>query len=265
MRHRLARIVPLYWVTTTIWLLLGQTFDLRSLVGSYLFIPFMLGDSVHPLYGVGWTLNFEMFFYAVFAPCLFLLKPRALTVLAGVLGSVVVLGRLMAPQAALIIWTDPLILEFLAGALIAVLYRSGVMLPNPLRLAMIVAAIVVICHYRMPEIGGHRWIRWGIPAAFIVAAAVLGSQRWVDGTLGDIARTLGDASYSLYLLHMLVLSGALALMHRLEPVYAPLVLMLGWLSAVALSLVTYRYFERPITNFLKRPARPATMPAAAQI
>jgi peptidoglycan/LPS O-acetylase OafA/YrhL len=75
--RRLARIVPLYWATTTIILvyLILQYHDLTavnftpaSVLASYLFIPVPQTDGfMAPVHGVGWTLNYEMFFYACFS------------------------------------------------------------------------------------------------------------------------------------------------------------------------------------------------------
>ncbi len=267
MRHRLARIVPLYWVATTVWLMMGTPFDLSSVVSSYLFIPCRNpGGAINPVYGVGWTLNFEMLFYVTFAGCLLFRKAWAVALLAGMLLGAVALGRARAmPYAPLALWTNPLVLEFLAGAGIALLFKRGTILPTWARITMILAAVGAIAFYGdpvtspFPEIGEWRWIQWGIPAAAIVAASVLGSQRWLEGRLGGVARPLGDASYSLYLLHILVLH------FFVPPAFAnaqPLYLVAGFMTSVALSLVTYRYFERPLTNMLKRPAR-ATMPLSA--
>ena len=75
--RRIARIVPIYWAVTTLYLAVALAVpDLlnRELLGwplvvaSYLFIPMARPDGlVQPLYGLGWTLNYEMFFYALFA------------------------------------------------------------------------------------------------------------------------------------------------------------------------------------------------------
>src|ERR1700730_16181483 len=66
--RRVARIVPPYWAVMVIAIpLMALPSDWRSLLGSYLFIPYRApGDNIVPVYGVGWTLNFEMFFYALF-------------------------------------------------------------------------------------------------------------------------------------------------------------------------------------------------------
>jgi exopolysaccharide production protein ExoZ len=82
--RRLARIVPLYWIMTSaiLFYLLREYGSLArvnltplSVVSSYLFIPFLQTDgAMLPVHGVGWTLNYEMFFYAWF--CLALLFAR---------------------------------------------------------------------------------------------------------------------------------------------------------------------------------------------
>lgn len=252
-RNRLARIVPIYWLTTTIAIcLMREHFDLRSLFGSYFFIPLGNGNgSVNPLYGVGWTLNFEMYFYSVFALCLFFRRGIALALLVGALLSAVVFGRTLAPQSApLLVWTDPIIVEFLFGALIAVLYRRAAMLPNSVRLVMFAAAIITIWQFHAAELPSHyRWAQWGIPAAMIVAACVLGTQRWTESRLGFAAKNLGDASYSLYLLHGVVLVLAATVAYRFHA--ALIFLLLGYFAVVVLSLLSYRYFERPLTDVLK--------------
>lgn len=257
-RHRLARIVPLYWAATTAlitWFILTRKpFDLHSLVESYIFIPFMQPNgSLLPFYALGWTLNFEMFFYAVFAICLVFRRTKALALLAAFLLTAAVIGHeFWMPHTALIVWTDPLILEFLFGALIALLYRNAVMLPNLVRMATVAAACVVIWQFHAPTLPSHyRWAEWGIPAALIVAAAVLGTNGWTTGPIGVATRRLGDASYSLYLLHFFVLVFAVHVSKHLNVTFP--VFVFGYLFAVSVSLLSYRYFERPLTDLIKKP------------
>ena len=75
--HRIARIVPLYWATMMVylavllltpWLLNSEYLAPHFVIASFLFIPAARPDGlVQPLYSLGWTLNYEMFFYALFA------------------------------------------------------------------------------------------------------------------------------------------------------------------------------------------------------
>jgi exopolysaccharide production protein ExoZ len=85
--RRLHRIVPLYWVITSFSvaimlvapkLVQVSRFDMHHVVASYLFIP-ALHPTLKMLWPVvtpGWTINYEMFFYAIFAGCM-LVKGRA--------------------------------------------------------------------------------------------------------------------------------------------------------------------------------------------
>src|SRR5262249_55839896 len=79
LQRRIIRIVPLYWAATffTAGLLLiapglfrDNVVTLKHFLLSLFFIPHVSPDSAHdlsPLIKIGWTLNFEMFFYVVFA------------------------------------------------------------------------------------------------------------------------------------------------------------------------------------------------------
>ena len=82
--RRLARIVPLYWLLTGIFVFIlfagrhhsSSWLSASEVVTSLLFIPHSLPNgAVAPVYGLGWTLNYEMMFYVVFSAVLFL-RPR---------------------------------------------------------------------------------------------------------------------------------------------------------------------------------------------
>ena len=82
MLRRIIRIVPLYWLYTSVMLVLvllpftlkNQVFSGWYTVASYLFIPVLNPASGLdlPLLAPGWTLSYEMYFYLIFA----LLLPR---------------------------------------------------------------------------------------------------------------------------------------------------------------------------------------------
>lgn len=69
-KKRFIRVAPLYWLFTLIMILLLITFpnnyyskvDLKSIVYSFLFIPFIPTNfQSSPILPVGWTLNYEIF------------------------------------------------------------------------------------------------------------------------------------------------------------------------------------------------------------
>jgi exopolysaccharide production protein ExoZ len=71
-QHRIARIVPLYWLLTTIKLIfvflfadlaLRSNLDLGYVVRSYLFFPLVNGAGhFRPSLPVGWTLTYKFLF-----------------------------------------------------------------------------------------------------------------------------------------------------------------------------------------------------------
>lgn len=75
LKRRFIRVVPMYWLVLALVVgmrmahghLVSQYFIPNTLL-SFLFVPSEIADgAIFPPIVVGWTLNFEMFFYAVFA------------------------------------------------------------------------------------------------------------------------------------------------------------------------------------------------------
>jgi peptidoglycan/LPS O-acetylase OafA/YrhL len=212
LRRRLTRIVPLYWIMTTAFVAVlclnraeihGDIGGPEFLAASYLFIPWKRPDGVmQPAFGLGWTLNYEMFFYAVFAPFLLLARPYAVAGLALLFGALVVFRADFAmPQ--LVFWSDPIILEFVFGMIIALLAARSVTLPLALRAGLIGGAIVAF-HYNA---AGHglRPVIYGLPAACLVACAVLTPAEKTFSMPERFLIRLGDASYGMYLVHPFVM------------------------------------------------------------
>jgi exopolysaccharide production protein ExoZ len=261
LKRRLSRIVPLYWATTplAIWLMTLPV-DWNSLVGSYFFIPYRLPNgNMAPLNGVGWTLNFEMFFYSLFALSLFWRRKVAVSVLCAVLVSIIALGRWFQPSAAPFqFWSDPIILEFGAGMLIALGYRRKICLPSALRWCLLPAALIVIGvtpGQHMP-FSAYRFLIWGVPAAVLVASVVLSRPRDLPDRHAAVIKLLGDASYALYLIHPLV--GAIVLIswsRGLNRAPMIIVLLLALVFAQAVAIGVFKLFERPTTRALINIAR----------
>ena len=73
LKRRLARIVPLYWAMTTLFLLVGLAVpavlnsgvpNFQQILGSYLFWPVVSTQGmVQPVYSLGWTLNYDCLLY----------------------------------------------------------------------------------------------------------------------------------------------------------------------------------------------------------
>lgn len=251
--YRLFRIVPAYWLYTVLMALLvvfarpllpDQTVDWSHLLLSLLFIPTENpgGYGIYPTLNVGWTLNYEMLFYVLFAwALLFRLQVRLLVVAA----------LLFAVCQA---WTgfgwvsefyrSDIVYEFLLGIGLGMLYRSGWIGPALwLPLLGIGAALLAIYHLA-PE---PRLLNWGVPSAVLVMAS-MALERYVERN--RLLKLLGDCSYSVYLMHVLVLSagGYLARRYGINPylmfVVCALAIAIGsWLS--------YEWVEKRSYQWLK--------------
>ncbi|WP_433969684.1 acyltransferase family protein [Tunturiibacter gelidiferens] len=144
LERRLIRIFPLYWLVSLVYLLKvtivrwyprfagsGQHVQtpLGYILSSFLLIPYRdsIGN-IQPLLNVGWTLSFEMFFYFLFASAL-AFRIRVAYFLTPIMSILVVAGTLRgAHWPAILVLTDPILLEFLAGLLLGQLVIQGIRL-----------------------------------------------------------------------------------------------------------------------------------------
>lgn len=267
MRRRVIRIVPLYWTVTTVAfaaLLIAPGLmtktpsgDHAYIVSSYLFWPYLRIDGeIRPLAAMGWTLNLEMLFYVVFAGCLIFRRGTATIALFGTLGLLVavrVAGLL--PGTALNFWGDPIVLDFLVGAAIGIAFNNGWRISGLAALVLGAAGFTLTFLCWIPE-GEQselpRRLAEGAPAVMIFVAAALGPQIDDKWKLWRGALAIGDASYSLYLWNPFVMMLLYILWRKSPLAVLPLwtFIPVGIAISIACALVSYRYFERPITRWL---------------
>lgn len=266
--RRVARIVPMYWLATSVILayLLAQYGSIAAatngaswdyVAASYLFIPAVRPA---PLLTVGWTLNYEMFFYLVFGLLVMCSQRVAVLSVAALFVALAGIGLAFGPVAQpLGFYLNPIILEFALGALIALAYRAGVRLPLWLARTLIAVALAVLAWswshgHAFPPQAWARLAFWGVPAAMIVAGMVLSRAPIFATPFWRAMAFLGDASYSLYLFHTLTIPLPRILLGRfIDAASAP------WLYAIAMliaatvpAILIYLFVERPLTARLQR-------------
>ncbi|HVA13795.1 MAG TPA: acyltransferase [Stellaceae bacterium] len=274
--RRAARIVPLYWLVTLAVagtaLALPPLFpNLRPTLGhvgkSLLFYPHADPSGlIAPLIVPGWTLNYEVFFYAVFAISLSMAVRIRAFALTAVLGFFVLSGH-WAPSSdpAWSTYTSPLLLEFLSGVWLGKAWTDG-LLPRPIvgfsSLAVGVASMVVVTAAGI-DIEPVRLLAWGVPAFLIVAGAV--SLDW-RGLVPDwpILKFLGDASYSIYLVHGLAISFCARVLAMIGMSAAPVILLVSVIGGLAVGSGCYQFVERPLMRFFHR-ARPKHVAVATPV
>lgn len=284
--RRAVRVVPLYWLLTLFVFAggliapglagAGGVPGFADLIRSLTFVPYWNdAGAMLPVLFMGWTLNYEVFFYFVFALALPIPQSRLrLLAISLVLIVLVLAGRLLHPTSApLVTYTDPLLLEFVAGMWLSQLYIAQLDVGMPERAnfpALSLSALVTLATgfaviLFKDELWPHapRILAWGAPAVLIVGSALVLDRLSLKLTSQPLM-LLGDASYSLYLTHPLVIK-AVALAYRRLDIASSGVHLVMTLAACALCIVVavlvHLFIERPLMNALRRLMLPQPAPS----
>jgi len=256
---RITRIVPLYWLVTTLkvallfltaGLALHSTFTPVTAIRSYLFLPAKnLDGKLEPLVGVGWTLNFEMMFYFLFTLALFFRK-NVFTFIGVVLALLAAGSFLRQPSwSPAAFYLNSIVLEFYLGMLLARVCMNKTYIPRRAVYVLLPIGFVLLL---LPPFEWHvlpKVIVSGLPAALIV---------WCVASLEDIERFtprfilyLGDASYSIYLIHPFVCPFPPTLLHRLHINLPWLAVFLSVVLGIAVGCLLHEFVEKPVTKRLQ--------------
>jgi exopolysaccharide production protein ExoZ len=244
MWRRVTRIAPLYWIATLIMAVL-QSSSVSDTVLSLLFWPY--GDAIGGLWPVvvqGWTLNFEMFFYLLFAATLIVPRRVQLLALTAVLCSLSAIGVAFQPQQV-VLWTytNPLFMEFLAGVWLSEIVQRGKIPGVKIALAMLFIGLLgflISLRGRPPEV--WRFILWGGPSLLVVYGAISIELRRSLPSIKSL-KLLGDASYSIYLFHPFVVTIVASPLAKIPAVISVAAVVC---AGAAIGLVVYYTLERPL-------------------
>jgi exopolysaccharide production protein ExoZ len=260
MKNRVIRIVPLYWLVTLFVLAMAlfapqllhtTVFDPVHTTASFLFLPARhpVTKDFWPLLVPGWTLNMEMLFYLLFALSIAWSggsAPRRLAWLSALLCSVLLVAFALKSRIDVMnFYANPIILEFLAGAFLGVLYLSGKMRVSRLWFGAIVVGFLLLWR-------GGAILPTGVPFVGTAASMIVAGALFAPPVRIKFLETVGDASYSLYLTHVIMLSAVAALwIHQpvLKGAFLFSTVSLG--AAIALAHVCYRFVELPLGNRLR--------------
>jgi len=228
LKKRILRIVPIYWLLTTLAVAAmfamphfmvthDSEISFSWIASSYLFLPLASrGSTISPIIGVGWTLDYEMFFYLVFACALLLPLRRGLFIIGALFVSAVGIGTILNPSGPLArFFSDWLLLDFLMGVGIGWWAVADGDMPAALRISLILlslACLAMTSIWPPPEHGPLRSLVWGVPAALLVLGIC--STDLPKSKLLHVGVILGDASYSIYLFQFFALPAAAFLMRK---------------------------------------------------
>jgi hypothetical protein len=258
---------PMYWAATTIFLIYvlpntaasPQRQRRREPISSsrsYLFIPTRPDGWAIPLLAVGWTLNYEMFFYALFGLLIALPRRTVVMVIAALFCALIAI-RLLGPAAAQslpeLVQSDHRRVRVrdadrarlsrrrthsgLGGTHARCRRHCGVRLVvEPGR----ISSVRTRCCACSP--GAFRRSRSSARSRY-PRQPVAANLFW------RVCGFLGDASYSLYLVHTLALGVPVIVLGRfVDPASAPwLYLALIVLATVIPPLIVYVYVEKAVS------------------
>ena len=265
---RLIRIFPIYWVATALFVVLSPhraEYTASDIVFSFLLVPHLIASvgTMHPLVGQGWTLQYEMLFYALFTVGLFFSRTRGpwaimamLVALVAYGASVMPLADLTDPVTLVAYWSRPIILLFAVGIGIGLLEkrlrgRLAIPYPFPIMLAIFAVWFAYSLMSEEPAVEQLRFplvlVVW-LLCATCVFASVFG--RSGEGVLEQAAEAFGDASYSVYLFHTFILSALLRL--HVQDRSPTLFVAAALVGANVFGLLMYRFVEKPILRTLRR-------------
>lgn len=286
---RIRRIYPIYWVYTLIVLainvLLVKAFsrplvtwtamDPGTIIQSLSLWPTDMSAGAMPVIPVAWTLSYEMLFYAIFGITL-LVRPQlsALVVvlwLALIFGSMA--GVIKTGSPVLTVAANPMNLEFMLGCFAGYLVRkSGDSWSRPVIVAVLATGVMFLAlawvnaHSNYALLGKSDAIQFGMAFFLIVLGlALLERYRTKDpGALKRMAVYVGDASYSIYLTHFILIVALIPLFKRNAAAGS------AWdFAAVALissiaGCIAYSAIEKPLLKRIPRGwsagAREITLP-----
>jgi exopolysaccharide production protein ExoZ len=252
--NRVWRIVPLYWIFTAVFITLAlampnsvnrSELDLSHVIASLVFLPLEgPSGSMSPVYSLGWSLNYEAFFYLLFAVLLSFGRLTAICGTSLLMAALVMLNSIAPEGTAAAVWTMPYLLEFGAGMWIAagvrtVSFRIPAWTFWPGMCATLAISAIYFSYQEVHYTVSPVTILLAILFVMVGAFSAEPKRR---GCLNALMEAVGDSSYSLYLTHMftiraIVLAFAYLSLGRLIP--APVI----WLLTVGIcALAAYGNF-----------------------
>jgi len=278
-RRRIVRAVPFYWAMTSIvvvammvapHLLSSSRYDGGHVLASYFFVPWLhpvLHGEILPVVIPGWTLDYEFPFYGLVGLSLFIpLRFRAAALIVAILTLALLPAFISIDSTALYFYTQPIVIEFASGVFLGWLVWNGYRLNALAALSLLVLGFIAVPllpspSHVVPEIGAYRFMLQRVleycgPAFAIVAGAVFYETARGSAPRWRIPKLIGDASYSIYLLHPLVLPVITRLWLQTglaaDPRWNGAYIVVAVAVAAGAGIGCYFVLEKPLLAFFNR-------------
>jgi peptidoglycan/LPS O-acetylase OafA/YrhL len=260
LKARLLRIIPLYWILTTVALVVfiimpdkvnssgGET----NILYSYLLFP----DSSKFLIQNGWTLSYEFYFYFIISIGLLFSNKLKFIIPLSIIIFIVLFGSIYKQETVLYAFlTNSLLIEFLLGMLI---FKIIKFIPSHQAISVLYffTAILILLYVEIYNGIGIRFIDYGIPS-LLIFISIFNLEEKIkcqkDSILGQIMMKIGNSSYSLYLIHPFILTLMSIILSKIglnEFGYLFILILIS--TSVFAGYLCYKYLEMPMQIYWKR-------------
>ena len=244
-KKRFLRIVPLYYFSTFIFILIFIFFNdlfrndkisYQDIFKTLLFVSVLFKEN--PIIDLGWTIEFEIYFSIIFFISLFLknLKNRFLIII--IIISIISLYSL-------------LIVEFMFGLIIGYLYEKNFFLKFSkyflvLGLILLISSKLVNIHlYNLNEL---RVLIYGIPSSLII----IGLANYKNLNI-KIFAYLGKVSFSIYLIQVFTIPAMLKLNNffKINFIYDDIFILIIYFVSILFGIFSFHILEKKILNVKK--------------
>ena len=257
---RFFRIFPLLWLATIFTYLLKTNQDMYSikhLIVNITILPGMIRSDAFEANGA-WSIGNELFFYVFFPVLFFLNKAKQIYFIAALLAILAAFAlftfKLLDPNITLgfqwFRYVNPFnqFFFFAIGIYIATLPKPAKWLIKIAPLLIIVFLVGITCY---PATGEPVALVTGITRMVLSALTILmcymfyiSEFQFLPSLLKKFLKYLGDASYSIYLLHPLIYLILKNLFEKFYPVDAYVLISATVVLTLLMSKVIYERFEK---------------------
>lgn len=269
--NRVTRIIPLYWILTTGVLVIAAfrpdlldltTSNISNYIKSILFIPhFKNNGNLYPMLSVGWSLNYEMFFYFCIWISIIFAKNLYISITSSILLiSYLIFGNYSENSVLQSFFGNSRVFEFLFGIFAFNLYKSKLMPKcNALTSIFIAASSFGLMAYL--ELANYEnlahVLKFGLPSIILILALVgLEETDFIKkNSLANLISIVGDASFAIYLSHYYIISGIRKIgfpkLNIINPNKQLEVITILFTCTLA-GLILYVLVDKPLSKYFKK-------------
>jgi exopolysaccharide production protein ExoZ len=271
---RIIRIVPLYFLVTIAIVLtsmepinlINKTISVSDFIRSILFIPPESGNKDSPIIGQGWTLNYEMFFYAIMYLCIIFTKKYLTIVCLSILALIIIGLNLLNPANYIMAYyKNSISLEFIYGIALYHFYKyvntSKISFNKTAKVIILLSLAIIsygfLAFNDFAKFISHReYLFDGIPALILVASILFLEENIKPAKIILFGIKLGEASYAMYLIHFLMvnfLGKGLNKIMGANSIFAIelIKVIIAFTVTIFFSIIIHKFIDNPIQNYFR--------------